>query len=144
MVRFKCLLFEETLARVLRACFTGAIYVLLGAVVRRPRSVAWNSSDCFELFSPLNNVWIDRPLMSCRSDRDWFAFIWWHLPDRRKTPRADHTWQNPPRLNHRPPKLTLRGKSVILMIYEMNHMWTAEMKWNEEMIVAVNAIYAIA
>ena len=30
------------------------------------------------------------------------------------------------------------------MIYEMNHMWTAEMKWNEEMIVAVNAIYAIA
>ena len=40
MVRFKCLLFEETLARVLRACFTGAIYVLLGAVVRRPRSVA--------------------------------------------------------------------------------------------------------
>ena len=29
------------------------------------------------------------------------------------------------------------------MIYEMNHMWTAEMKWNEEMIVAVNAIYAI-
>ena len=30
------------------------------------------------------------------------------------------------------------------MIYEMNHMWTEEMKWNEEMIVAVNAIYAIA
>ena len=26
-------------------------------------SVAWNSSDCFESFSPLNNVWIDRPLM---------------------------------------------------------------------------------
>ena len=24
---------------------------------------AWNSSDCFESFSPLNNVWIDRPLM---------------------------------------------------------------------------------
>ena len=26
-------------------------------------SIAWNSSDCFESFSPLNNVWIDRPLM---------------------------------------------------------------------------------
>ena len=44
MVRLKCLLFEETLARVLRACkkitfcFTGAINVLLTAVVRRPRS----------------------------------------------------------------------------------------------------------
>ena len=25
--------------------------------------LAWNSSDCFESFSPLNNVWIDRPLM---------------------------------------------------------------------------------
>ena len=25
--------------------------------------VAWNSSDSFESFSPLNNVWIDRPLM---------------------------------------------------------------------------------
>ena len=25
--------------------------------------VAWNSSNCFESFSPLNNVWIDRPLM---------------------------------------------------------------------------------
>ena len=35
-------------------------------------------------------------------------------------------------------------KKWVLMIYEMNHMWTAEMKWNEEMIVAVNAIYAIA
>ena len=32
----------------------------------------------------------------------------------------------------------------LLMIYEINHIWTAEMqKWNEEMIVAVNAIYAI-
>ena len=30
------------------------------------------------------------------------------------------------------------------MIYEINHMWTAEMKWNEEMNVAVNTIYAIA
>ena len=25
--------------------------------------LAWNSSDCFESFSPLNNVWIDQPLM---------------------------------------------------------------------------------
>ena len=25
-------------------------------------TLAWNSSDCFESFSPLNNVWIDRPL----------------------------------------------------------------------------------
>ena len=25
--------------------------------------LAWNSSDCLESFSPLNNVWIDRPLM---------------------------------------------------------------------------------
>ena len=25
--------------------------------------LAWNSSDCFESFSPLNNVWIDRPLI---------------------------------------------------------------------------------
>ena len=32
----------------------------------------------------------------------------------------------------------------MLMIYEMNHIWTTEMKWNEEMIVAVKAIYAIA
>ena len=44
MVRLKCLLFEETLARVLRAfkkitfCFTGAIEILLEAVVRRPIS----------------------------------------------------------------------------------------------------------
>ena len=32
------------------------------------------------------------------------------------------------------------------MIYEINHIWTAEMKWNEneDMIVAVNEIYAIA
>ena len=38
----------------------------------------------------------------CRRDRDWFAFIWWHFPDRRvlgKTPRVNHTWQNPPRLS---------------------------------------------
>ena len=44
MVCLKCLLFEETLARVLWACkkitfcFTGAIDVLLGAVVQRLRS----------------------------------------------------------------------------------------------------------
>ena len=25
--------------------------------------LAWISSDCFESFSPFNNVWIDRPLM---------------------------------------------------------------------------------
>ena len=35
-------------------------------------------------------------------------------------------------------------KKWVLMIYEINHIWTAEMKWNEEMIVKVNAIYAIA
>ena len=31
-----------------------------------------------------------------------FCFIWWHFPDRRvsgKTPRTDHTWQNPPPLS---------------------------------------------
>ena len=28
-------------------------------------------------------------------------------------------------------------KKWVLMIYEMNHIWTAEMKWNEGMIVAV-------
>ena len=42
------------------------------------------------------------PSSACRSDRIWFAFIWRHLPDRRvsgKTPRADHTWENPPRLS---------------------------------------------
>ena len=42
--------------------------------------IAWNSSDWFESFSPLNNVWIDRPLMPSRmslttrkpgSDFDW-------------------------------------------------------------------------
>ena len=44
MVRLKCLLFGETLARMLRACkknfscFTSAIDVLQGAVVRRPIS----------------------------------------------------------------------------------------------------------
>ena len=31
---------------------------------RAMKRLAWNSSDCFESFSPLNNVWIDRPLMS--------------------------------------------------------------------------------
>ena len=37
-------------------------------------------------------------------------------------------------------------KKWVLMTYEINHIWTAEMKWNEneEMIVPVNAIYAIA
>ena len=25
--------------------------------------LAWNSTDCFESFSPLRNVWIDQPLM---------------------------------------------------------------------------------
>ena len=25
--------------------------------------IAWISSDCFESFSPLSNVWIDQPLM---------------------------------------------------------------------------------
>ena len=35
---------------------------------------------------------------------------------------------------------------TMLTIFEINHVWTAEMKWNEneEMIVAVNTIYAIA
>ena len=32
----------------------------------------------------------------------------------------------------------------VLMIYEMNHMWTAEMKWNEEMIVIVNDHFFIS
>ena len=27
------------------------------------KNLAWNSPDCFESLSPLNNVWIDRPLM---------------------------------------------------------------------------------
>ena len=43
------------------------------------------------------------PASACRRDRVCFAFIWWHFPDRRvsgKTPRADHTWQNPPRLSY--------------------------------------------
>ena len=42
------------------------------------------------------------PASACRRDRVWFAFIWWHFPDRRvsgKTPRMDHTWQNPQRLS---------------------------------------------
>ena len=42
------------------------------------------------------------PASACRRDRVWFAFIWWHFPDRKvsgKTLRADHTWQNPPRLS---------------------------------------------
>ena len=38
--------------------------------------------------------------------------------------------------------LDKRYKNFLLMIYEINHMWTAEMKWNEEMIVAVNEINA--
>ena len=46
MVRLKCFSFEETLARVYLYkkffCFTGAIDVLQGAVVRRPIS-AWVS-----------------------------------------------------------------------------------------------------
>ena len=42
--------------------------------------VAWISSDCLESFSPLSNVWIDRPLMPSSdvtttrkpgSDFDW-------------------------------------------------------------------------
>ena len=32
----------------------------------------------------------------------------------------------------------------VLMIYEINHIWTAQSNEDEEMIVAVNAIYAIA
>ena len=42
------------------------------------------------------------PASAYRRDRVCFAFIWWHFPDRwvsGKTPRADHTWQNPPRLS---------------------------------------------
>ena len=35
-------------------------------------------------------------------------------------------------------------KETVLMIYEIIHIWTAEMKRNAEMIVEVNAIYAIA
>ena len=42
-------------------------------------------------------------------------------------------------------KILLQIIVVLLLIYEINHMLTAEMKWkNEEMIVEVNAIYAIA
>ena len=44
--------------------------------------VAWISSDCFESFSPLSNVWIDRPVMPSSdvvttrkpgSDFDWLS-----------------------------------------------------------------------
>ena len=35
----------------------------IGITAKGRFSLAWNSSDCFESFSPLNNVWIDRPLM---------------------------------------------------------------------------------
>ena len=49
-------------------------------ILFRPFAIAWISSDCFESFSPLSNVWIDRPLIpSCDvtttrkpgSDFDW-------------------------------------------------------------------------
>ena len=50
--------------------------------------------------------------------------------------------------NEREPGLSLLSQRLLelLMIYEITHIWTAEMKWkeNEEMIVAVNVIYAIA
>ena len=42
------------------------------------------------------------PASAYQRDRVWFAFIWRHSPDRKvsgKTPHADHTWQNPPRLS---------------------------------------------
>ena len=35
----------------------------IGVTAKGRFSLAWNSSDCFESFSPLNNVWIGRPLM---------------------------------------------------------------------------------
>ena len=42
-------------------------------------------------------------------------------------------------------KILLQIIVVLLLIYEINHILTAKMKWkNEEMIVEVNAIYAIA
>ena len=37
-----------------------------------------------------------------------------------------------------------RERNELLMIYEMNHTWTVAMKWKEEMIIAVNTIYAIS
>ena len=51
-----------------RRCFIVLQHNLssLALIIRLNQSVfqlAWNSSDCFESFSPLNNVWIDRPLM---------------------------------------------------------------------------------
>ena len=51
-----------------RRCFIVLQHNLssLALIIRLNQPVfqlAWNSSDCFESFSPLNNVWIDRPLM---------------------------------------------------------------------------------
>ena len=39
-------------------------------------NVVWNLSDCFESFSPLNNVWIDGPLMPS-SDVTSYPTTWW-------------------------------------------------------------------
>ena len=38
--------------------------------------LAWNSSDCFESFSPLNNVWIDRPVTSLTTRKPGSDFDW--------------------------------------------------------------------
>ena len=73
------------------------------------------------------------PASTCRRDRVWFAFIWWHFPDGRvsgKTPRADHTWQNPPRLH------TIPYNKIIRNCMELSWILTVQalcvFSWNGE------------
>ena len=52
---------DTTLLRFSSVAF-GLPYLLIISNVTN-NEIAWISSDCFESFSPLSNVWIDRPLM---------------------------------------------------------------------------------
>ena len=44
-------------------CCYANLYFLNTIYIKKGKRLAWNSSDCSELFSPLNHVWINRPLM---------------------------------------------------------------------------------
>ena len=56
----------------------------------------------FYYLQPENLIYFDQIETKLNSEMEKQKPFIWHLPDRRvsgKTPRADHTWQNPPRLN---------------------------------------------
>ena len=59
-IREKLILNDATM---MHKCINKLVPDYLADMFKSRSQVAWNSSDCFESFSPLNNVWIDRPLM---------------------------------------------------------------------------------